>query len=86
MITIEVFGPGCQRCQATKKSVQQALMALGIEAEVREITDPKEMAKARVMFTPVVRINGEIKSTGRVPNVAEVTSWLATTAATAEGA
>lgn len=86
MITIEVFGPGCQRCQATKRVVHQALQALGMEATVTEVSDPREMAKARVMFTPAVRVNGEVKCSGRVPNVAELTTWLATAAATAEGA
>jgi len=86
MITVEVFGPGCQRCRATMSVVRQALGVLGIEANVTEIHDPIEMAKARVMFTPVVRINGEVKCSGRVPEVREVTSWLATAAATAEGA
>jgi len=86
MITIEVFGPGCQRCRATMNVVRQAIRMLGIEATVTEISDPKEMAEARVMFTPVVRINGEVKCSGRVPDVRELTSWLATAAATAEGA
>lgn len=86
MITIEVFGPGCQRCQATMKVVHQALRALPIEAHVTEVSDPRQMANARVMFTPAVRINGEVKCSGRVPGVGEVTTWLATAAATAEGA
>jgi small redox-active disulfide protein 2 len=86
MITIEVFGPGCQRCQATKKVVHQAVQMLGVQANVVEVSDPKEMATARVMFTPTVRVNGDVKCTGRVPNVAELTTWLATAAARAESA
>ncbi len=84
MITIEVFGPGCQRCQATKQAVRQALAALGMEATIVEIGDPKEMASNRVLFTPAVRINGEVKCTGRVPSVPEVTTWLASAAQVAE--
>ena len=84
MITIEVFGPGCQRCQATKQAVRQALTALGMEATVTEVSDPKEMARNRVLFTPAVRVNGELKCAGRVPSVPEVTTWLATVAQAAE--
>lgn len=84
MITIEVFGPGCQRCQATKQAVRQAMRVLAMDATVVEITDPKEMARNRVLFTPAVRVNGELKSTGRVPTVPEVTTWLATAAQAAE--
>jgi len=81
VITIEVFGPGCPRCQATKQAVRQALATLGMEATIVEVSDPKEMARNRVFFTPAVRINGEIKCTGRVPSASEVTTWLATAAA-----
>jgi small redox-active disulfide protein 2 len=84
VITIEVFGPGCQRCQATLRAVQEAVRMVAIEANVTEIHDPKEMAKAQVMFTPAVRINGEVKCTGRVPQASEVTTWLATAAAATE--
>jgi small redox-active disulfide protein 2 len=80
VITVEVFGPGCARCQATVRIVRQAVQGLGMEATITEIHDPKEMAKARVLFTPAVRINGETKATGRVPNLSEVTSWLTTAA------
>jgi small redox-active disulfide protein 2 len=85
MITIEVFGPGCQRCQATKQAVRQAMRTLAMEATVVEISDPREMARNGVLFTPAVRVNGELKCTGRVPTVAEVTTWLATAAQAAEG-
>jgi small redox-active disulfide protein 2 len=78
VITIEVFGPGCQKCQATARAVEQALATLGVEATVTHIKDPKEMAQQKVLFTPAVRINGDLKCTGRVPTMAEVTTWLTT--------
>ena len=83
MITIEVFGPGCQKCQAAVRTVRQAIQILGVEATLTEIHDPKEMAKERVIFTPAVRVNGDLKCTGRVPTLAEVTNWLATAAISA---
>ncbi|MEK7205390.1 MAG: thioredoxin family protein [candidate division NC10 bacterium] len=60
MINIEVFGPGCARCQATKEAIRQAIEAAGVEATLSHISDPKEIAKSRVFFTPAVRIDGEI--------------------------
>ncbi|HEX9898784.1 MAG TPA: thioredoxin family protein [Candidatus Methylomirabilis sp.] len=76
MINIEVFGPGCARCQATKEAIRQAIEAAGVEATLSHISDPKEIAKNRVFFTPAVRIDGEMKSTGRVPTVEEIGKWL----------
>jgi hypothetical protein len=65
------------------KAVQLAVRSLGIEASVTEVHDPREMAKARVVFTPAVRVNGEVKCAGRVPALAEVTTWLTTVAVAA---
>ncbi len=62
------------------QAVRQAVGMLGIEAAVNEVHDPKEMARQRVIFTPAVRVNGEIRCTGRVPTVAEITTWLTTAA------
>ena len=76
MINIEVFGPGCARCQATKEAIRQAIEAAGVEATLSHRSDPKEIAKNRVFFTPAVRIDGEMKSTGRVPTVEEISKWL----------
>ncbi len=76
MINIEVFGPGCVRCQATKEAIRQAIEAAGVEATLSHISDPKEIAKNRVFFTPAVRIDGEMKSAGRVPSLEEVCQWL----------
>lgn len=81
MINIEVFGPGCARCQATKEAIRQAIEAAGLEATLSHISDPKEIAKNRVFFTPAVRIDGEMKSTGRVPSVEEISKWLVERAA-----
>lgn len=76
MIKIEVFGPGCHRCHATKDAIRRAIEAADVEATLTHISDPREIAKNRVFFTPAVRIDGEMKSTGRVPTAAEVRQWL----------
>jgi len=85
MIHIEVFGPGCPRCHATKEAIRRTVEALGVEATLSHIADPKEMAKNRVFFTPAVRLDGEIKSTGRVPTVEEIAGWLREKAAASAG-
>jgi small redox-active disulfide protein 2 len=76
MINIEVFGPGCSRCHAAMAAVRQAMMAVGVEATLRHIEDPREMARNRIFFTPAVRIKGEIRSIGRVPKADEIVKWL----------
>ncbi|MBI4572246.1 MAG: TM0996/MTH895 family glutaredoxin-like protein [candidate division NC10 bacterium] len=73
---IEVFGPGCHRCHATQETIRKAIEAAGVEAMLTHISDPREIAKNRVFFTPAVRIDGEMKSTGRVPTAEEISKWL----------
>lgn len=82
MITIEVFGPGCHRCHATMGAVEEAVKALGISATILQINDAKEMARYRILFTPAVRVNGELKCTGRVPKAGEVAGWINAAGAT----
>ena len=83
MIRIEVFGPGCQRCRATTVAVEEAIRISKAEVSLVHISDPAEMARQRVMFTPTVRVNGQVKSTGRVPASAEIVAWLAEAASAA---
>ena len=75
---IEVLGPGCYRCEATEQNVHQALKQLGLEAEVVHIDDMREIARRKVIFTPAVFIDGQLKSIGRVPKVPEIITWLTT--------
>ena len=77
---IEVCGPGCPRCHATKDNVGKALQELdlkeGEEVAVTHIKDPKMMAARGVMFTPGVIIDGVKVSEGRIPDVQEVKKWI----------
>ena len=74
--TIKVLGPGCPRCQETKRLILNALAELQLAADVQEVKDPKEIAKHGVMFTPAVIINNELVSQGRVPRYEEVKKWF----------
>ena len=77
---IEVCGPGCPRCHATKDNVGKALKELdlkeGEEVAVTHIKDPKMMAARGVMFTPGVIIDGVKVSEGRIPSTEEVKKWI----------
>jgi Thioredoxin domain len=44
----------------------------------------EEIAAYRVLMTPALVINGEVKAAGRIPDAAEIIIWL-TTAAMKEG-
>jgi small redox-active disulfide protein 2 len=73
---IEILGPGCPRCQETERRVRNALARSGIDAEVTHIYDLKEIARRKVMFTPAVAIDGEVKISGKVPTETEILQLL----------
>jgi len=73
---IEVVGPGCFRCVETERNVNEALRQLGVDAEVTHIYDMGEIVKRRVMFTPAIIVDGQIKTWGKIPTVAEIKKIL----------
>lgn len=73
---IEVVGPGCFRCVETEKNVNEALKQLAIDAEVTHIYDIGEMIKRKIMFTPALIVDGEIKTSGKIPTVSEIKKIL----------
>jgi small redox-active disulfide protein 2 len=78
---IEILGPGCSRCRATEEIVRQALAELKAQAEIAHVTDPIQFARRQVLLTPGVVIDGQVKSSGRVPSLEEVKAWLTAAAA-----
>ena len=76
MIKIEVFGTGCAKCNRLEKNVHQAVKESGIKAEVVKVSDISEIMNRGVIMTPALVINGEAKSTGRVPSVDEIKKLL----------
>ena len=78
MITIKVLGPGCENCQKVEAVARQAVTMLGIPANIVKITAWTEIKKYPILATPGLVINEKLVCAGRIPNPAEVTSWLAT--------
>jgi len=73
---IKVLGPGCSRCESTRKNVGEAVTESGLNANIIKVTDTMEIAKHGVFGTPAVIVDGEVKSVGKVPKKEEVLSWL----------
>lgn len=75
-MNIKVLGPGCKRCHETERVVKEALSEAGINAEVEHVIDLAEIAKHGVFATPGVVIDGQVKSTGKVPRKDEILKWI----------
>ena len=73
---ITVYGPGCAKCKKTEEIARQAVEQAGVEAEVIKVNDIGEMAKAGVLMTPALAINGKVVVSGKVPTVEEVVGHI----------
>ncbi len=63
---IEVFGPGCAKCQMLEKHAKQAVEQSGGSHEVVKISDYAAMAARGVLSTPALALDGQLKFQGRV--------------------
>ena len=73
---IEVLGTGCKNCNALEAATREALQQLGMDVPVEKVTDYGEIVSYGVMSTPALAIDGDVKTTGRVPSVRELTDLL----------
>ncbi len=73
---IQILGTGCSKCKMLTANAEQAVQELGLPVEVEKVTDVREIMKFRILMTPGLAIDGEVKSTGRVPSPVEIKKML----------
>lgn len=76
MLEIKVLGPGCANCEKLAELVKQAVTSLSIEAKISKVTDYVEIVNLGVTTTPGLIINDQVVSSGRLPTLAEVTTFI----------
>ncbi len=75
---VTVYGPGCARCTQTAQIVKEVLETEGVSFTLEKISDYAEIAKAGIMATPGVALDGKVVSVGKIPTVSEIKDWLRT--------
>ena len=74
---ITILGSGCPSCRLLEAQARRAVEELGLkEVEVEHIYDIEKIIEMGVMMTPVLLIDGEIKTIGRIPPVEQIKNWL----------
>ena len=77
MLTIKILGSGCANCKSVEAVARQAVASMGVEAEVIKVTEYPDIMQYDIMSTPGLVINEKLVSAGKIPNEAQVVSWLA---------
>jgi len=73
---IEVFGPGCAKCQTMEKHAKEAVAKSGGEHQVVKISDYAAMASRGILSTPALALDGQIKFQGRVASSDEILTLI----------
>jgi len=75
-LSIRILGPGCVSCNRLNTLIFDILQEMGIAADIEQIHDLDEIWRHGVTRTPALIINGEVKSSGKMPSRSEVEEWL----------
>ena len=77
---VQVLGTGCAKCRRLYAEAEKAVSSVGVATELEKVDKIDDIMAFGVMMTPALVVDGEVKSTGRIPPVSEIASWLTTAA------
>jgi small redox-active disulfide protein 2 len=63
---IQVLGTGCAKCKQLTASAEKAVAELGLGVTVEKVEEIREIMKFKVMSTPALVLDGQVRSTGKV--------------------
>lgn len=72
MVEITVVGTGCAKCKKLEEIVREVVSEMGVEADIKKMTDVAEIAQTGILMTPGLMIDGKVKLKGKVPSKTEV--------------
>jgi len=76
MKKLQILGTGCPKCNDLAAKTEEAAKELGIEYELVKVSDINDIMSCGVMMTPALAVNGEVKSTGKVPGIDEIKEMI----------
>lgn len=69
---IQVLGSGCPTCKNLHQIVEEAVKNLNLDLEVEYSTDISKIVELGAMSSPVLAIDGEVITAGKVPTQGEI--------------
>lgn len=78
---IKVLGTGCMKCKKLYAEAEKAIAASGVKADLEKVEKIEEIIKYGVLAMPGLVIDGQVKSSGRIPQGDEIVAWITGAAA-----
>jgi small redox-active disulfide protein 2 len=75
-LEVKVLGPGCPNCDKLEQMLFTVMTAEGIAGDVEHVKDLNKIAAYGMVATPALVINGEVRSSGRLPRESQLRQWL----------
>ncbi len=73
---IEILGSGCPSCKKLEENVKTSIQESNLDVEIIKITDITKFVDYDIMQAPALIIDGQVKCSGRIPDVEEIKKWL----------
>lgn len=73
---IRVLGFDCAACRKAHARIAEVAAELGANIRLEKVSDPRELADARVLVPPGVVVDGRLVYSGGVPDRKRIESWL----------
>lgn len=73
---VKVYGPGGRRSEATVAMVEELARRLDIAVTVERVSSPMEIARAGVVSTPGLSVDGCLMHSGSLPDADKLAGWL----------
>ncbi|OQY30052.1 MAG: hypothetical protein B6244_01985 [Candidatus Cloacimonetes bacterium 4572_55] len=73
---VKVLGTGCPKCRKLAQKVMELAEKNHIAIDLEKITDINDIMEYHIMMTPGLVVNGEVKSSGKIPTDNQILTWL----------
>lgn len=73
---IQILGTGCPKCKKLAEIAEAAALKSGLEYELEKVEEINRIIEFGVLITPALVIDGEVKSSGKVPSEHEIEQML----------
>ena len=73
---IQILGTGCPKCKQLAENAENAAKELGIDFELEKVTSITDIMSFGVMMTPALVVDGEVKTTGKVPTIEAIKEFM----------
>lgn len=73
---IKVIGEGCEKCDTLFNNTLDAILELGLDAQVEKVEDLIEIVKLGVMTAPSLMVDGKLIVSGQVAPTEKIIKLL----------